>query len=320
MSHAVVYVERPSPRVMGKLRKGMPVRIRPKMSGEGVSLIVSADKYNHITRAFDKGKAYTVSLTPDELVANQNPPEEVAPQMEGGSIFDKMKKGLKKVGKALKPVAKEILIPAGKELAKKGVKELAKMAPVLGATALSGLATLSGNPELIPLASAVGSELGKQAGSYGSKQANKRIDSFHPLGAGLGMEGGRIKEPPSRSPSIDPMLVSPLARANMAYHLAGAHGAEVSGMFLKEQTPLHGHGLYGGGLYASGRGLYASGEGLYAGGRTRGAGVKEKSSVGIHGNLLGHGMPPALQSQPLSANFQFSSRLPPAYKALNTTP
>jgi hypothetical protein len=38
---------------------------------------------------------------------------------------------------------------------------------------------------------------------------------------------------------------------------------------------------------------------------------REMSSVGCGGSLLG--MPPALMSQPYSANFQFASRLPPAY-------
>jgi hypothetical protein len=43
---------------------------------------------------------------------------------------------------------------------------------------------------------------------------------------------------------------------------------------------------------------------------------REKSSVGIHGNLLGMGMPPALMSQPFSANFQMASRLPPAFSPI----
>lgn len=305
MSHAVVYMERPTPRALSKLRRGGAVRIRPKMSGEGMSLVVSAEKFNHISRAFDKGKAYTISLSPAEVSANQNPPEEVIPQMEGGSIFDSLKRGAKKIGKALEPVAKKVLIPAGKELAKRGVKELEKMAPTLGATALSGLATLSGNPELIPIASAVGSELGKHAGSYLSGEANRRIDSF---GRGIG--------PRSRMPSVDPML----AKATLGKAMADQHTAHFQKEFVEGQSPLQGYGLYGSGLYGSGSGLYGSGSGLYAGGRTRGAGFSEKSSIGIHGNLLGHGMPPALQSQPLSSNFQFASRLPPAYKALNTTP
>jgi hypothetical protein len=47
--------------------------------------------------------------------------------------------------------------------------------------------------------------------------------------------------------------------------------------------------------------------------RLRGGRMGEKGSVGIHGNLLGMGMPPALMSQPFSANFQMASRLPPAF-------
>jgi hypothetical protein len=46
-----------------------------------------------------------------------------------------------------------------------------------------------------------------------------------------------------------------------------------------------------------------------SGGRMR---RREVASVGAGGSLLG--MPPALMSQPYSANFQFGSRLPPAYQ------
>ena len=42
----------------------------------------------------------------------------------------------------------------------------------------------------------------------------------------------------------------------------------------------------------------------------------ERGSIGIHGNLLGH-QAVALESQPHSANFQFSHTLPPAYAKLN---
>jgi hypothetical protein len=72
-----------------------------------------------------------------------------------------------------------------------------------------------------------------------------------------------------------------------------------------------------------GMGMYAAppsmGEGMYASGmhpRHRIAGdhhkrMIERGTVGMGGNLLG--MNPALMSQPYSANFQFASRLPPAY-------
>ena len=75
-----------------------------------------------------------------------------------------------------------------------------------------------------------------------------------------------------------------------------------------------GRGLYAGnglnvgqGLYA-GRGLYAgSGEGLYAG-------TPYRASGGQLGGRQQPVLPPALQSQPYSQNFQFQHTLPPAYQ------
>jgi hypothetical protein len=65
-----------------------------------------------------------------------------------------------------------------------------------------------------------------------------------------------------------------------------------------------------------GNGLTPVGVGLYTGTRMMGRGShKEVSSVGCGGNLLrgqSH-LPPALMSQPYSANFQFQHTLPPAY-------
>ena len=71
----------------------------------------------------------------------------------------------------------------------------------------------------------------------------------------------------------------------------------------------------------AGKGLYAEpmgGQGLYAepmaSMRARGLRHREKGSIGIHGNLLGGALPPALIPQPYSANFQFQHTLPPAYQ------
>ena len=307
--HEIVMIGRPSTRALRKMRGGSKVRVYPHMEGQGVSLIVSPEKFNHITRAFGRGKAYTIELSPTEIEANLNPPAELAPKMEGGSIFDSIKKGLKKAGKAIKPVAiavgKEVL-PIAKEYAKKGVKQIASYAPEIGATALGGLAGLAGQPELIPIASSAGYELGKQLGGLGERAINKQIDAYHPFGQGLYGSG---LEPRSRGVARDP-----LAEANMGVYHANKVRSSYDDMFVKGQEKLHGFGLYGSGLYGSGLG-----GGLYAQTRMRGRGVHEKSSVGIHGNLLGHGMPPALESQPYGANFQFAHRLPPAYQKLNSS-
>ena len=72
----------------------------------------------------------------------------------------------------------------------------------------------------------------------------------------------------------------------------------------------------------AGQGLYAEpmgGQGLYAeplaSMRARGLRhSRERASIGIHGNLLGGALPPALIPQPYSANFRFQHTLPPAYQ------
>jgi len=338
-------IERPTARVLGKLRKGGSVRVRSCGSGmRGMGLIVQADRYNPISKSFNKGKAYTLQLTPEEINANMNPPEEVG-DMEGSGLFDDIKSGVKKVGKVAKqvgkvvaPIAKEVgkeVLPVAKDLAKKGVKELGKYAPEIGATlgasALSGLALIAGQPELVPIAGTMGSQLGraggKALGGLAEKEASKRIDSFDPYGQ------QRRNAPPSRRPDASQYqqvvntASSPLGMANLSQYLhsltdediemelARRRGGGYSSPFdtsggrqvLSQYADAVGQGL-GGGLYAQGN----RGRGL----RTKAKGAIEKASMGIHGNLLGHGLPPALQSQPYSSNFQMASRMPPQFSQI----
>jgi len=73
----------------------------------------------------------------------------------------------------------------------------------------------------------------------------------------------------------------------------GLHNAPMLGYGLTAEPSMGGYGIMA----------------EPSGGRMR---RREVASVGMGGNLLG--MPPALMSQPYSANFQFGSRLPPAYQ------
>ena len=68
----------------------------------------------------------------------------------------------------------------------------------------------------------------------------------------------------------------------------------------------------GQGIWAGGNGLYAgsAGRGIWAGGN----GLAHKSLTGH--NLVGYGLPPALQSQPYSTHYQFGVTLPPAYQRI----
>lgn len=326
MVFRVVEIAHPTPRVLGKLRRGGRVRV---MKGSGMSLIVQADRYNPLTKSFNKGKAYTLELTPEEIQANMNPPDEHVGEMTGKGLFDDIKRGFQKVGKVLAPVARVVgkeVLPVAKDLAKKGVSELAKHAPEIGATlgssALSGLALLAGQPELVPLAMTAGANLGraggKALGGLAQKEVNKRIDRFDPYGEQRG------NAPPSRQTATN-ILSSPVGTANLGSYLSQLSNEDIemelarrrgggystpydtSGgkQVLAQYTDAVGAGL-GGGLYA----------GRARGIRSRMKGSMEKSSIGIHGNLLGHGLPPALMSQPYSSNFQMASRLPPAFSPI----
>ena len=296
-------IEQPSARVLGKLRKGGKVRIMSG-SGMGMGLVIDADKYNHITKSFGKGKAYTISLSPEEIHANMNPPAEVG-QMEGKGIFDglgrKIKKGVKQIGDKLKPVGRTIK----KGIEKVGTRFAPEIISSLGSAGMSGLALMAGQPELIPIAAALGSQLGKVGGTALQK----------------------VSAPPSRRPDatavqqVSNVASSQVGRANLGQYLQSLDTAQIEMELARRRgggynTPFD----ESGGKQVLAPYTDAVGQGLYAG-ATRGSGFRKKStreraSIGIHGNLLGHGLPPALQSQPYSANFQMASRLPPSFSPL----
>lgn len=75
-----------------------------------------------------------------------------------------------------------------------------------------------------------------------------------------------------------------------------------------------GYGLYAG---SQGRGMYGSGVGC-CGGRIAGppSRLPERASIAIGGNLLMRSsqLPPALQSDPMGANFLMNTQLPPSYQ------
>jgi len=336
MVFSVIKIEHPSTRVLGKLRKGARVRV---MKGEGMNLIIHAERYNPITKSFNKGKAYTMELTPAEIEANVNPPVEMG-EMEGTGLFSK--KNMKKAGKVLKKVGttigKEVgkeVLPVAKEFAKQGLKEFQEIAPMIGAelgsSALSGLALMAGQPELVPFAEMAGSQLGerggKALGNLANKKGSRALDKFDPF-----KQNG--KAPPSRRPDttafqrIVDTASSPVGMANLSQFLHSLSAEDIEMELARRRG-----GGYGTPFDTSGRNQvlsqYASpvgqglGGGLYAGGSSRGRGIRsrmkgavERASMGIHGNLLGHGMPPALQSQAYSSNFQMASRLPPAFQSI----
>ena len=278
-------IERPSARVLGKMKKGHKVRICPA-KGEGMGLMIHPERFNHISRTFAKGAGLHIALSPEEIQHNH-----------ARGIWGTIKKGVKSLGH-------------------KAIDLGATYAPQLATGALSGLALATGQPELLPLAGMAGAYLGSEIGKAGSKYAHSELD--------------RKMSPPSRSPSIDMLNahtgqnMGHLAKATMGSAMANMSLAEMEAMVARkrasmgivEQPRLDTSGSRSLAPYTDavpeGGGLYAQGHGL---GLRQHRHRREMSSIGIHGNLLGAGLPPALMSQPYSANFQFGSRLPPAYQA-----
>jgi hypothetical protein len=333
MEFQKIGIEVPSARVLGKLRKGKAVRI---MSGEGMKVMVGSSKMKPITKAFKKGKAYTMRLSPEEIKANMEG------EMEGSGVFDFL-------NPVVQPLGSAILSVGSKEAKKQVGKAIGTYAPILGSTlgsaAFSGLALAAGQPELVPVAAAMGERLGKAGGKalgkVAQKESDKQIDKYTAkaqtrLRSATTPTTRRASvAPPSRTPVSQgerAISASPMGAANVEDFLARLSMADLEELLQQRrqaQGPYDysggrrvlspyadpvGYGLFaGGGLYASG------GRGLYA--QNRGSGVmirnnvrRMDSGVGGGGSLLA--TPQAVQSQPFTANFQFGRTMPPALAAM----
>lgn len=301
-----------SPKQLSKLRNGHRVRIK---KGEGFNLVVSPDTYRLVARTFSKNKGVDIALSPEEIelnklyspeshqeIAAQMAQQGLQPPMQGQGIFSKIKKGLKKAvkgvekgAKAVYKVAKPILKPVAHELVKEGLKVL----PGMAQAGLTGLATITGQPELIPIATTIG--------QIGGKEAQKQLGRLNDRYLGSGFSRGRAFS--------DSDLMAGMTMADKQF--LARHSVLPNEPYYNEPMgpPSRGTGSYGAGLYA-GRGLYA-GNGLYAGrGLFAGGAVGD---IGHNGGFVRQ-LPPALQSQPYSANFHFQFQLPPQYQEYEQGP
>jgi len=61
-----------SPKQISKLKKGLKVRVKPPIEGEGFALIVNPRNYSLLSKSFARGKGSDVVLSAEELDANMN--------------------------------------------------------------------------------------------------------------------------------------------------------------------------------------------------------------------------------------------------------
>lgn len=271
---------------LSKLRRGLPVRIK---KGTGFNLLVHPNTYNIVSRAFAKNKGSQVILTPPEIIANatassgtpvaiQNPEHPAGSTISGSGIFgDTGDKYLKQLG------IKDAAYAIG-DYVKPAVKAGIGSMLTAGGVALGAV-----QPELIPgipFAVAGGTMLASDFLDHPSRYIGKSGIKSKPL-------------PTLASQSAQSQLSENLNKqlgTNMDYmRTAGLQNALASDASAK---------LNASSIYARGQGLHHMRQHAIIG---RGAGL-----VGSSGAYV----PPALESQPFSANYQFQHFFPPAYQNL----
>ena len=307
MDHRIVTIHA-SPKQLSKLRNGHAVRIK---QGTGFNLIVHPENYRLVTRAFNKNNGVQVRLTPEEIEANREfSPEqhaklqETQPETAGQGIFGKAgDRALKKLG------IKKIAYKVG-DIVKPHVKTALKAGLTAGATALGAYA-----PEIAPVL--------PYAVNASSKLANDFLDNPNKYyKSGLRAAPVRSIAEETAKVALNDKLNSHLgtnydymSRAGLENAIAQEATARMNQLSVDSrfaQPPanyadLEGHGL--------GTGLGTGLGGMIYPHRHR---VMDRSMMGRGTISTLHYMPPALISQPLSANFQFQHFLPPSFQHFNS--
>jgi len=275
-----VTIKQLSDKVKSRMRNGHAVRISPTAmghkEGEGLPIIVHADRFSNITRCIKSGKGLQLKLSPEELSENG--------KIMGVGIFGKKadkfleKHGVKKlayaVGSAVKPFAQKAITSAG-----------AYFGGPLGTLASQTANDYLDNPEMYQ--KMVRDEMKSSSGAPTGNYKAKAID----------MLAERLKA----SASGEPTTIGALDKAGMSKMLADKASAELAKRTAVARASPAGQGLY------AGRGL---GVGLYGAGISR---RREYHSIGGRHSIMGQGVP-ALESQPYGVNYQFRTQMPPAFQ------
>lgn len=284
--HRVLKIEA-SPSQLSKLRNGHAVRIK---RGTGFNLIVHPETYHLASRAFAKNKGVEVALSPEEIEANKNPDiytpaveahhDEEGISMTGGSIFGKKFDRMLKRKIGHKNV--KLLHDVG-NIAKPFVKKAMREGLKYGGEALSAYA-----PELAPLIPVATEGLARVGDSFlEGPNSGKGLRHIH---------SGLIS-------SVPHAMSSKLSRAGIDKAMANASSAGMLSDAIK--TRYHASRpatLNAGGPLNVGMGFHHR--------------RMEHGSIGRGASMLSSQpyTAPALESQPLGANFQMRFFLPPQYQ------
>lgn len=284
-----------SPAQISKLRRGQPVRIK---HGTGFNLLVHPETYQRVSRAFRAGKGTEIALSPPELQANaqsssgvpvaiQNPEHpqagtgEVAPTVAGSGIFGQTgDKYLKKAG------IRNMAYKAGDY-----IKPAVKAGGAYGLNAM-GAALATVQPELAPFI---------PAGSAAASMAlNDYLDHPSRYQGHSGLKGHRANSLPAQS-----------AQAQLSQDMNNQLGTNFDYMRQAGLSNAVAHQMSSDMNASSVGQRYMGGDGLH--GRHH---MRQHSIVGRGGGMIQSSayVPPAMESQPFSANFQFQHFFPPQFQ------
>jgi len=247
--------------------------------GTGFELLVHPQTYNIVSRAFTKGKGSQVQLSPEEIEMNQGIAKAISPEAHG----------IAREGTAMP------------------VRTLAASGPALGPSPMTGgkLSRLKKANRWQTFTDATLRDTIDTAGKAGRVFNDTTSMKSR---AGFGIHGYGISSDANHhlNQALNEQLgygYGRLARAGMDNYLNSQNSAL-----------MHKHGI------DARRGLIDAGHGYdaFAPHSHMNGGAIEKSTVGLKGSMLHAYIPPALVSQPFSANFQFQHFLPVQFQHFNS--
>lgn len=313
-----------SPAVLGRIRKGSPVRIK---GGDDMKLLVDKKSSRKIQNAFSKGKTITKKLSQEELEAN-------AREIKGAGIFgDRFDRYLKKLGDKTGFSLKKHAYKLGDTI-KPAVKAGIATALTAGATALTPFLAETA-PNAIPYLPAVVAGTTKIASDFLDKPSDFGVGSGLYAGKGLyasklrgsglyaGVKGSGVTAEGGGFYDAEGTY-HPNKALTTRHNFNKMKKKEIKGTgkklldqkfsvkeaidFFKEDLPNA--------IQGKGRKVARN----FGGGQIRRNIPKEEEggSVGLGGTLLHSSeQHPALRSQPYSVHFQWGSTLPPRFQTFN---
>ena len=328
---------------MKRLHKGHKVRVK---KGKGICLIVNPNTYNLASRAFAKKKGSEIQLTPEEIEMNRNPhpyESEEEEEMEGSGFLEDFGRPAKNlVGSGFwDDLGNKVATNLGR-LADKGTTKLENM---IG----EGSRRRRGSGFWDDLGNKVATNLGRLADKGTTKLENmigegsrrrrgrpkKGRGMWDDLGNKVATNLGRLAD--KGTTKLENMIDEDRGHRNIKQSVAQAQLANNLNEHLgtnygylnragldnainnAKSAAMAKLGIDARFANAPRQGIHAfamQGKGMPPPSRMVG-GQLERGSIGRGGGMLSSYTPPALVSQPFSANFQFQHFLPPQYQHFN---